>query len=62
MSIALSGVLAACAFVRLSAGYALAGTGGGGIVTDVISVPEPTSLALIAGAAAAVAWAKFRKR
>ena len=40
--------------VMLSAGQPLAGA--------PVVVPDPSSMALIAGAAAAVAWAKFRKR
>jgi PEP-CTERM motif-containing protein len=54
MSSVLSGILTVCSLVLLSAGHALAGT--------PLPVPEPTSLALVAGAVAAVAWAKFRKR
>ena len=46
-------LLAGLSALLLSAGDALAG---------VTPVPEPTSLALIAAGAAAVAWAKFRKR
>ena len=55
MSVILSMVFTACALVLVSAGHALAGE-------PVAVVPEPSSLALIAGAAAVVAWAKFRKR
>jgi hypothetical protein len=61
MKAVLSGVLTACSLVLLSAGYAVAGTGGG-LPTSIAVVPEPTSLALIAGGVAAVAWARFRKR
>jgi len=45
---------AAAALVMTSAGDAFAGV--------PTQIPEPSSLALIAGAAAAVAWARFRKR
>ena len=48
--------LAACSLVLVSASYALAGE------PPPVAVPEPTSMALIAGAVAAVAWAKFRRR
>jgi hypothetical protein len=48
-------ILAAGAFLALfSAGQALAGA--------VVQIPEPSSFALIAAGAAAVAWAKFRRR
>jgi hypothetical protein len=61
MKAVLSEVLTACSLVLLSAGHAVAGTGGG-LPTSIAVVPEPTSLALIAGGVAAVAWARFRKR
>ena len=54
MSTILSAVVTACSLVLVSAGYAVAG--------EPVTVPEPSSMALIAGAVAAVAWAKFRKR
>jgi len=54
MNAMLSTVLAACALVLLSIGYAAAGV--------PTTVPEPTSLALIAAGAAAIAWVKFRRR
>jgi hypothetical protein len=47
--------LMASVLVLASAGYALAGT-------PPVQIPEPSSLALIAGAAGVVAWARFRKR
>ena len=47
----------ASAFLTLmmSAGAAMA-------APPAIQIPEPSSLALIAAGAAAVAWAKFRRR
>jgi hypothetical protein len=51
----LSAVVTACSLVLVSTGYAVAGT-------PPVSVPEPTSMALIAAGAAAVAWVKFRGR
>jgi len=56
MSAILSAVVTAGSLVLMSAGYAVAGE------PPPVAVPEPTSMALIAGAVAAVAWAKFRKR
>ena len=53
MNVLLSALLGI--LVLMSAGFAIAGE-------PIFTVPEPTSLALIAGAAAAVAWAKFRRR
>lgn len=55
MKTILSLALVAGALVLVSAGQALAGA-------PPVQIPEPSSLALIAGAAATVAWAKFRKR
>jgi hypothetical protein len=55
MNAMLSAILTACALVLLSTGYAAAGV-------PPTPVPEPTSLALIAAGAAAIAWAKFRRR
>jgi hypothetical protein len=46
--------LAGLALVLLSTGQALAGV--------PISVPEPSSLAVLAAAVGGVAWAKFRRR
>ena len=53
---AFSAILAACFLMLLSAGYAIAGE------PPIFTVPEPTSLALIAAGAAVVAWVKFRGR
>lgn len=53
MNALISTVLAGLSVVLLSSGQAFAG---------VIQIPEPSSFALIAAGAAAVAWAKFRKR
>jgi PEP-CTERM motif-containing protein len=53
MNAAVSTVLAGISVVLLSAGQALAGA---------VQIPEPSSFALIAAGAAAVAWAKFRRR
>ena len=47
--------VAGMALVLLSAGYALAGP-------SPVSVPEPSSLAVLTAAIGAVAWAKFRRR
>ncbi len=46
--------VAGLALVLLSTGQALAGA--------PISVPEPSSLAVLAAAIGGVAWAKFRRR
>jgi hypothetical protein len=43
-----------CSIVLVSTGPALAG--------GLVVIAEPSSLALIAAGAAAVAWAKFRRR
>jgi hypothetical protein len=53
MNAVMSMVLACVAVVLLSTGQAHAG---------VTVIPEPSSFALIAAGAAAVAWAKFRRR
>jgi hypothetical protein len=44
-----------CSFVLASIGPSLA-------APPAIQIPEPSSLALLAGGAAVVAWVKFRKR
>ena len=49
----LAAAVAISSLIVLSAGHALAGV--------PITIPEPSSLALIAGAGAAVAWVRFRK-
>ena len=54
MSSYLSVALAGLALVLLSTGQALAAA--------PISVPEPSSLAVLAAAIGGVAWAKFRRR
>ena len=53
MNAVISTVLAGLSVALLSAGQAYAG---------VVQIPEPSSFALIAAGAAAVAWAKFRRR
>jgi hypothetical protein len=44
-----------------AAGASLAVLPAGPALAGVTAIPEPTSFALIAAGAAAVAWAKFRK-
>jgi hypothetical protein len=53
MNALVSTLLAGLSVVLLSAGPAHAGP---------VAIPEPSSFALIAAGAAAVAWAKFRRR
>jgi hypothetical protein len=50
----LSILVAGASLALLSTDQALAGA--------VVQIPEPSSFALIAAGAAAVAWAKFRRR
>ena len=49
----LSMLVAGASLVLFSAGQALAG--------GVVTIPEPSSVALLASGAAVVAWAKFRR-
>ena len=53
MNAMISTIAVGLSFVLVSAGQAHAG---------VTVIPEPSSFALLAAGAAAVAWAKFRRR
>jgi len=48
-------LVAGASLALLSAGQAFAGA-------TPLPIPEPSSLALLAGGAAVVAWAKFRRK
>jgi hypothetical protein len=53
MRLFLSTLAAGACLALFSAGQALAGA--------VVTIPEPSSVALLASGAAVVAWAKFRR-